>query len=171
MGKSFDNAVDVVMAPFEQYSKIMSMSDDVLPLYFEVLTDVPMAEIAEMKQAIATNAVNPKDLKMRLAREIVAQFHTSADAQASEAEWVRRFSERELPSDIPDFAIEQPTNIVDLMVAANLASSKSEARRLIDGGGVRIAGEKVDDYALILDPETPVVAQVGRRKFVRVHRR
>ena len=169
MGKSFDNTIDVTMSPFEMYSKVMSMSDDVLPVYFEVLSDVPMEEITEMQEAMQTGSVNPKNLKMQLAREIVTQFYSSDDAQQSEAEWTKRFSERELPSDMPEHVIDQAVNIIDLMIATKLASSKSEARRLIDGGGVRVEGNKVEDYALSIEPDGAVVVQVGRRKFVRVH--
>jgi tyrosyl-tRNA synthetase len=168
MGKSFDNTIDVLMPPFEMYSKVLSMSDDVMPLYFEVLTDAPLDEIAEMKRATAANAVNPMDFKMRLAREVVGQFHSPAEGQVAEAEWIRRFRERELPSDIPLHEIDGPITIIDLMVAAGLANSKSEARRLIDGGGVRVAGEKVSGYDTVISPETAVVVQVGRRKFVQV---
>ncbi|MCX7860044.1 MAG: tyrosine--tRNA ligase [Chloroflexus sp.] len=168
MSKTFNNTVDIRMPPAEMYGRIMSMSDEVLPLYFEVLTDVPMAEIHEMKMAMAAGQVNPRDLKMRLAREIVAQFHDPAAAAAAEAAFVRQFVERELPEDIPTFTLAAPTGIVEVLVAAGLAPSKSEARRLIDGGGVRVDGERVEGYALTLSPGANVVVQVGRRKFVRV---
>ncbi|GIV89204.1 MAG: tyrosine--tRNA ligase [Chloroflexus sp.] len=168
MSKTFNNTVDIRMPPAEMYGRIMSMSDEVLPLYFEVLTDVPMAEIAEMKTAMATGQVNPRDLKMRLAREIVAQFHDPAAAAAAEAAFIRQFVERELPEDIPNFTLEAPTGIVDVLVASGLAPSKSEARRLIDGGGVRVDGERVEGYTLTINPGANVVVQVGRRKFVRV---
>jgi tyrosyl-tRNA synthetase len=168
MSKTFNNTVDIRMPPAEMYGRIMSMSDEVLPLYFEVLTDVPMAEIAEMKTAMATGQVNPRDLKMRLAREIVAQFHDPAAAAAAEAAFIRQFVERELPEDIPNFTLEVPTGIVDVLVASGLAPSKSEARRLIDGGGVRVDGERVEGYTLMINPGANVVVQVGRRKFVRV---
>ncbi len=168
MSKTFNNTVDIRMPPAEMYGRIMSMSDEVLPLYFEVLTDVPMAEVHEMKMAMAAGQVNPRDLKMRLAREIVAQFHDQAAAAAAEAAFVRQFVERELPEDIPNFAIEAPAGIVEVLVAAGLAPSKSEARRLIDGGGVRVDGERVEGYTLTLNPGANVVVQVGRRKFVRV---
>jgi tyrosyl-tRNA synthetase len=171
MGKSFDNTIDVLMPPFEMYSKVLSMSDAVMPLYYEVLTDVPLDEIAEMKHAAVASAVNPMDLKMRLAREVVTQFHDAAAAQESEAEWIRRFRNRDLPSDIPAHLIAEPTNIIDFMVNAKMASSKSEARRLIDGGGVRVAGEKVEGYDLTLNPDEPTVVQVGRRKFAEARRK
>jgi tyrosyl-tRNA synthetase len=144
------------------------MSDEVLPLYFEVLTDMPLAELAEIRAALAGGGVNPRDLKMRLARDIVGQFHSPAAAAAAEEAFVRQFVQRELPTDIPEHALSAPASIVDLMVAAGLAASKSEARRLIDGGGVRVDGERVDGYDLSLVPGADAVVQVGRRKFVRV---
>lgn len=168
MGKSFDNTVDILLPPAEMYGKIMSMSDEVLPLYFEVLTDVPVSELAEIRAALAAGSVNPRDLKMRLAAEIVTQFHDSAAAQAAEAAFVRQFVRRELPEEMPVHQLTAPITIVDLMIAANLVASKSEARRLIDGGGVRVGGEKVESYELTLEPGTATVVQVGRRKFVQV---
>jgi tyrosyl-tRNA synthetase len=168
MGKSFDNTVDILLPPPEMYGKIMSMSDEVLPLYYEVLTTVPLQELGEMRQAFASGSVNPRDVKMRLAREIVGQFHRPADAQAAEEDFVRRFVRREMPDDIPVRTLTEPVNLVDLMVMAKLASSKSEARRLIDGGGVRLDGERVEGYDQVLTPGSGVVIQVGRRKFIQV---
>jgi len=168
MSKTFLNTVDIAMPPSEMFGRVMSMSDDVLPLYFEVLSDVPTAEIGEIRHSLAAGSVNPRDLKMRLAREIIAQFHSPADAQAAEEAFVRQFVQRELPADIPEHALAAPTPIVEVMVAAGLASSKGEARRLIDGGGVRVDGERVAGYDLILQPGAGAVVQVGRRKFVRV---
>jgi tyrosyl-tRNA synthetase len=133
-----------------------------------VLTDVPLEEIGEIKRALAAGSANPMDFKMRLAREVVAQFHSPGAAGAAEAEWIKRFREREIPDQIPEHVISAPIAIVDLLAEAKLAASKSEARRLIDGGGVRVDGEKVEGYDLALNPESPVVVQVGRRKFVRV---
>lgn len=164
MSKTFLNTVDIRMPPNEMFGRIMSMSDAVLPLYYEVLTDVPQDELA----AIRAGEGNPRDLKMRLAREIIAQFHSPADAAAAEEAFVRQFVQRELPADIPEHALAAPAGIIDLMVAAGLAASKGEARRLIDGGGVRVDGERVEGYGTTLAPGAGVVVQVGRRKFVRV---
>jgi tyrosyl-tRNA synthetase len=168
MSKTFNNTVDIRMPPAEMFGRVMSMSDEVLPLYFEVLTDVPLAEVAEIRQALAAGSVNPRDLKMRVGREVVAQFHSPADAQAAEEAFIRQFVNRELPAEIPEHALAAPASIVDVMVAAGLAASKSEARRLIDGGGVRVDGERVEGYELMLQPGAGVVVQVGRRKFARV---
>lgn len=168
MGKTFNNTVDITMPPNDMFGKVMSMSDEVLPLYFEVLTDVPLSELAEIRQMLASGSVNPRDLKVRIAREVVSQFHSPADAAAAEEAFVRQFVQRELPENIPTYELSGPTSIVDLMAASGLAASKGEARRLIDGGGVRVDGVKVEGYDLILAPSAGVVVQVGRRKFVRV---
>ena len=168
MSKTFLNTVDITMAPSEMYGRVMSMSDDVLPLYFELLTDIPLAELAELRLDLTAGKVNPRDLKMRLAREIVTQFHNAAEGQRAEEAFIRQFVQRELPEQIPDHALHEPTLLVDLMVSAGLAASKSEARRLIDGGGVRVAGNRVEQYDVTLTPGADVVVQVGRRKFLRV---
>ena len=168
MGKSFNNTVDITLPPAEMLGRLMSLSDEVLPLYFEVLSDMPLPELAELRQNLAAGSFNPRDMKMRLAREIVSQFHSPADAQAAEESFVRQFVNRELPTEIPAHALAAPTPIVDLMVAAGLAASKGEARRLIDGGGVKVAGERVEGYDRVLEPGADAVVQVGRRKFVRV---
>jgi tyrosyl-tRNA synthetase len=171
MGKSFDNTIDIVLPPSEMFGKVMSMSDDVMPLYFEVLTDISLDEIGELKADLAAGRGSPIDWKKRLAHDIVAQFHSPDQAQAAQAAFERQFQRRELPENMPEHAIDGPTNVVDLIIAAGMASSKSEVRRLIDGGGVRVAGEKVEGYDLIISPAEPVVVQVGRRKFVRVSQR
>jgi tyrosyl-tRNA synthetase len=169
MGKSFDNTIDIRLAPFEMYSKVMSMSDDMLPLYFEVLSNVSLAELNEIKQTLAAGSVNPMELKKRLAHDIVAQFYTPDDATEAGNRFSRQFGRSaEIPDDIPQHTLSEATSIIDLMVAADLAKSKGEARRLIDGGGVRIGGEKVNSYDLVFEPGSEAVVQVGRRKFVRV---
>ena len=168
MSKTFLNTVDIMMAPGEMYGRVMSMSDEVIPLYFELLTDIPLAELAELRLDLAASRVNPRDLKMRLAREIVAQFHNTAEGQRAEEAFIRQFVQRELPEQIPEHPLHEPTLLVDLMVSAGLATSKSEARRLIDGGGVRVAGTRVEQYDFTLAPGADVVVQVGRRKFLRV---
>jgi tyrosyl-tRNA synthetase len=168
MSKTFLNTVDIAMPPAEMFGRVMSMSDDVLPLYCEVLSDMPLNELAEVKAALAAGSVNPRDLKMRLAREIVEQYHGAPAAGEAEAAFIRQFVQRELPEDIPEYALGAPEAIVDLLVNAKLAASKGEARRLIDGGGVRINGEKVESYDTQVEPGSGAVVQVGRRKFVRV---
>jgi tyrosyl-tRNA synthetase len=166
MSKSFDNTVDLTMPPGEMYGRVMAMSDDVIVPYFESVTDVPMVDVDQLKDALR-HGTNPRDLKMRLAREIVTQFHDGAAATEAEAYFRRTVQRGEVPEDMPEHAIAAATNIVDLLAEAGLAPSKSEARRLIAGGGVRIDGEKVGQDATI-EPNGARVVQVGKRKFVRV---
>lgn len=175
MGKSFDNTVDVLMPPAEMFGKVMSMSDDVMPLYFEVLTDAPLDEIAELKRDLAAGRGNPMDWRKRLGREIVAQFHSTAEADAAQAAFERQFQRRELPEDIPDFAIDQAMSIVDFVVASGIASSKSEVRRIMEGGGVYVITEsgkaRVDDPSRLIDPADAPIVQVGKRRFARARRK
>ncbi len=168
MGKSFGNTIDIRLPANELFGKVMSVSDEVLPLYFEILTDTPLAELAEIRAALQSGSINPRDLKLRLAGDLVRQYHGADAAHAAEAAFIQQFVRRELPDDMPIYTLDSVTTIVDLLVAAGLTSSKGEARRLIDGGGVRVDGAKVESYDLRLEPGTAAVVQVGRRKFVQV---
>lgn len=167
MSKSFNNTIDLTMEPNEIFGRVMSMGDDVIITFFRNVTDVPLTELQEMEAALSGGS-NPRDLKMRLAREIITQFHDAAAARAAESDFVTRFQKREIPQDMPQHAISAPITIVDLLAEAGLVASKSEARRLIEGGGVRVNGEKVEGQELQLTPGDEYVVQVGKRKFVRV---
>jgi tyrosyl-tRNA synthetase len=168
MSKSFDNSVDMQMPPNEKYGKIMSMSDAVLPLYYEVWSDTPMSEVEEIKHALANMTVNPRDLKMRLAREIVSQIDGAEAAAAAEAHFIQVHQKRDIPDDIATHELTEATNIVDLIVAVGFASSKSEARRLVAGGGVRLGDERIEAFDFAVYPGSNAVLQVGRRRFVRI---
>ncbi len=124
MGKSFDNTIDIVMSPADMYGKVMSMGDDVMPLYYEVMSDLPLAEIEGLRHDLAASSGNPMGWKKRLAHEIVSQFHSPADAEAAQATFERQVQRRELPEEIPDFAIEQAMNIVDFITASGMVSEQ-----------------------------------------------
>lgn len=165
MGKSFDNTVDILLSPEDMFGKVMSMADDVMPLYFEVLTDVPMADITEFRHILSTGQGNPMDIKKLLAGHVVTQFISADAAVRGRESFERQFQRREVPDEMPEYAINQPTAILDVLVASNLASSKSEARRLVDGGGVKINGEKVAGYDTLV---TPVAVIQKGRHYVRI---
>ncbi len=183
MSKSLDNYVAVDEAPAEMFGKIMSVSDDLILSYFEYLTDVPTAELTDMSQDLNQNSVNPMVCKKRLAWEITSQFHDSADADAAKAEFERVVQGRDLPGDIPEIALESlrgqgavaedGARISRLMVAAGLASSNAEAKRLLGQGAVelvRLAGGT--ESISVENPAVPVepgdVLKVGKRRFVRL---
>jgi tyrosyl-tRNA synthetase len=168
MGKSLGNTIDITMPPQEMYGRVMSLNDSVMPLYFEVLTDVPLDELNEMRRAMESGSANPRDLKMRLACSIVSEFVGPGAAREAEAHFVDVFQKRELPETMPEHTIAGPTPIVDLLVAAGLASSRSDARRLIDGGGVRLDGAKIAAHDQVVVPGDPQTLQVGKRKFARI---
>jgi tyrosyl-tRNA synthetase len=172
MSKSYDNYVAITDVPNDMYGKVMSLSDDVMRDYFETLTDIPAASLDEMFEEMAAEKKNPRDVKAHLAREIVTQFHDEASAQAAEAEFVRMFRQGALPSDIPaiplDDALREASTIVDALIAANLAKSKSEARRLIQQGGVRLDNTRITDTNTPYEAKEGQIFQVGKRKFGKV---
>jgi tyrosyl-tRNA synthetase len=176
MGKSFDNTVDILLPPAEMYGRIMSMGDSVMPLYFEVLTDVPLTEIDGLRRDLAEGRGSPMGWKKRLAHEIVSQFHSPADATAAQEAFERQFQRRELPSEIEDFGMTEPMSIIPFITASGMANSNSEARRLTLGRGVHIIfpdGSKrtVESFDEIIDPEQSPVVQVGKRKFKRAKKK
>jgi tyrosyl-tRNA synthetase len=168
MSKSFGNTIDFEDSPADVYGRVMSLSDSVLFDYFWLVTDVAEAEIAEMRQAVAAGA-NPRDLKMRLGREIVTQFHSAEAARTAEEEFVRVFQQQEVPEDMPEVAVAAGTGIVDAIIAANIARSRSEARRLIEQGGVYLDGERVQSAEELVTPAGGgSVLRVGRRRYARL---
>lgn len=167
MGKSLGNTIDLLDEPYNMFGKVMSVADSMLVTYFTLLTDVEDAEIASVESQIKAGTVNPRDLKLRLAKEIVGQFHGEEAAARSEEEFLRVFSRREQPTDMASFVLHEAKPLAELLVATGFASSKSEARRLITQGGVRINEKKVDKPEAII-PQAEAVLSVGRRKFVRL---
>ncbi len=167
MSKSFGNSIDQASPPTDMYGKVMSLVDSVIVEYFRLLTDVPDVELDAMENTMRIAQVNPRDLKMRLARDIVAQFHGVDAANQAEAEFVQVFQKRELPTDMPTFAMKEQMNVIDLMLAAQVAPSRSEARRLITQGGVRLDDAAIEKIDAII-PARDAVLRVGRRKFVRL---
>lgn len=168
MSKTFDNTIDLIDPPDQVYGKVMSMGDEVITEYFRLTTDVPLAEIEEMERAMAAGTVNPRDLKMRLARELVTQLHGREAALAAEEEFVRVFQKRELPTEMPEHVVASPRTIVDLLVEAGLAQTKSEARRLVQQGGVRLNDQTITDIESIVSIVEPAVLRVGKRRFLRL---
>jgi len=172
MSKSFDNTIDLTTPSDEMYGKVMSISDKVLDEYLTLASEVPDDELEMTRHKLAEGTVNPRDVKMRVARDIVRQFHGQEAVESAEAEFVRVFQERDLPSEIPTYELpgDEPMPIIQLLRGAGLAQSNAEARRLISQGGVRVDDEKVlDIHAKIAIPHGTII-RVGKRRFVRVLR-
>lgn len=167
MSKSLGNYIAVNDPPEEMYGKTMSLPDNLITQYFWLVTDVPKEEIEKSELALKEGKVNPRDLKMRLAREIVTEFYDSRAAEVAEGEFKRIFQRREFPTDLPVHQLREPVEIVDALIVTNMAASRGEARRLIAQGGVRIDGKRVTSPEEKVRPEKEPVLQVGKRRFVR----
>jgi tyrosyl-tRNA synthetase len=167
MSKSFGNTIDLASTANDMYGKVMSLVDGIIIEYFRLVTDVSDAELVEMERAMKSGSVNPRDLKMRLGREIVAQFHGADAADNAEAEFIQVFQQRNLPTDMPTFSMKQPMSIIDLIMAADLALSRSEARRLIQQGGVKLDDVPIDKIDAVI-PVDEGILRVGRRRFLKL---
>jgi len=168
MSKSTGNVIPIDTTPDDMYGKVMSLPDSAMPIFYKLVTRFTPAQIAEIEKGLEDGSLHPRDVKMQLAREIVSIFHDEAASTRAEEHFVTVFQQRELPPEMPEMRLEQPANIVDLIASARLASSKSEARRLIEQGGVRLDGVTVSDIALVVEPGKEMVLQVGKRKYLRL---
>ena len=166
MSKSLGNYIGIAESPTEIFGKLMSVSDDLMWRYYELLSFRGNDEIARFKREVAEGR-NPRDIKVLLGQEIVARFHSPKDAEAALAEFEARFQRGVLPDDMPEISVPAGS-LAQVLKAAGLTSSTSDALRMIDGGGVRINGEKAVDRAAVLAAGGCVVLQVGKRKFARV---
>ena len=166
MSKSLGNYVGIAEAPGEMFGKLMSISDELMWRYFELLSFRPLSEVARLKAEVAGGR-NPRDAKVALAKEIVARFHDAAAADKAEADFAARFREGAMPDDMPDVTVSAG-HILKVLKDAGLVPSTTEATRMIEQGGVKVDGEKVVDRGLQLPSGATCVVQVGKRKFARV---
>jgi tyrosyl-tRNA synthetase len=170
MGKSTGNFIAVSAPPNEMFGALMSLPDTAMCDYFTLLTDLPLAEWAQLERDMAAGSLNPRDVKLRLAREIVTALHDADAAGQSEAEFLRVYSQREMPSDAPAFCLRQPTTVVEVLAQAGLTRSRGEARRLIKQGGVYLDGQRINDIQADITPPraSEGMLRVGRRRFLRI---
>jgi len=170
MSKSLGNYVGITEPPREIFGKLMSISDELMWRYIELLSLQPLQTIDAWKTGVAQGR-NPRDIKVLFAGEIVARFHDRAAAERAHQDFEARHREGAIPEDMPDLTIEtrgKPIGIAQLLKQAGLTASTSEALRMIDQGGIRIDGERCSDKALMLSAGSALVLQVGKRKFARV---
>jgi tyrosyl-tRNA synthetase len=170
MSKSLGNTVGITEAPAEMFAKLMSISDELMWRYLQLLSFESMATITRWRDEVAQGR-NPRDIKVALAQEVVTRFHSRTDAERALAGFEARFRHGEIPADIPELKLVVPADglpVAQLLKQAGLTLSTSEALRMIAQGGVRLDGERVADKGLVIPVGCVVVIQVGRRKFARV---
>ena len=169
MSKSLGNYIGINEAPDEQFGKLMSISDDLMWRYFELLSFRPMKEIEGFRRDIEQGG-NPRDIKFLLAEEIIERFHSRDDATRARENFISRFQKGALPEDIPEFRLQAETGLLlaNVIKDAGLTSSNSESRRMIQQGAVKIDGERVNDQALELQSGADLIIQVGKRRVARI---
>ena len=170
MSKSLNNYIGITDAPNDMFGKIMSISDDLMWRYFDLLSFRPIAEIDALKAAVEGGA-NPRDTKIELAKEIIARFHDDAAAEGAHQDFIQRFQKNAIPDDMQEVTVHlegESIGIANLLKAANLVNSTSDAMRMVKQGAVKINGDKVEDTKLQLSEKGEAVYQVGKRKFARI---
>jgi len=166
MSKSLGNYIGIAEPPDQIYGKVMSITDSLIIDYFELLTDVPDDELAEFRQALDNDAVNPMELKKRLARDIVTQLHGKKAAGDAEAQFEKVIQRRETPDEISEFSVaERPLELDKFLLESGLAESRGEARRLITQGAVVVDDEKITDVHFKITPGR--IIRVGKRRYIR----
>jgi tyrosyl-tRNA synthetase len=170
MSKSLNNYIGIEDSPTEMFGKIMSINDELMWRYFELLSFRTLSEIEQFKNDVESGK-NPRDVKFLLADEIITRFHNANLAEAAKQDFIARFAKGAVPEDIKEVVLvleNESIGLASLLKQAGLTSSTSESYRMIEQGGVRLDGEKVSDRSLQITGKTELVAQVGKRKFAKV---
>ena len=165
MSSSWGNTINFNDPAVEMFGKVMKMTDEMIVVFYEHCTRVPMTEVKQYETDIRADKVNPRDIKMKLAREITSFFWGVKEAEQAEDSFVSMIQNKEVPDDMPELS-PKSNNIVDVLIEAKLAKSKSDARRLIDGGGVKVNDDKVGDYEIEL--KSGDIVKKGKRFFVKI---
>ncbi|MDG1249100.1 MAG: tyrosine--tRNA ligase [Gammaproteobacteria bacterium] len=171
MSKSLNNYIGINEPANEMFGKIMSLSDEIMWRYFELLSFKPLSQIQSYKDAIEKEGANPRDIKFELGMEIVERFHDSDSAEKAKQDFLQRFQKGQLPDEVADYVLQPagaPWMLGSALKESGLVASTSEAIRMIKQGAVKIDGEKVLDTKMVLELSKPVVLQVGKRKVIRV---
>ena len=171
MSKSLDNYIGVNESPKDMFGKTMRVSDDLMYRYYELLTDIKPKELEKLKADVASKAKHPREVKVNLAKILVARFHSQTAAQAAEDEFNRIFVDKGMPDQIEEYEVSaQSVGLVQLMTMAGMTASNSEATRLITGGGVQIDQQKISDPKLKLDLKSgeSFIVKAGKKKFTKI---
>jgi tyrosyl-tRNA synthetase len=171
MSKSLGNYIGISEPGDEIFGKVMSISDELMVRYYELLSDMTLAELEKLKSGLKDKTLHPMAAKKALGREIVTRFHGAGAGEAAEENFVKRFKENEIPDEMPQVAfslIDGPVLLARAMTEAGLTKSNGEGRRAIDQGGVKLNNEKVSDTNLELTADGEFIVQIGKRRFARI---
>jgi tyrosyl-tRNA synthetase len=171
MSKSLGNYIGINEPGDEIFGKLMSISDELMIRYYELLSDIPLTELENIKTGLKDKSLHPMAVKKALGREIVSRFHGAGAGEAAEENFVKRFKENEIPDEMPQVCyslVDGNVLLAKAMTEAGLTKSNGEGRRSIDGGGVKLNGEKVSDTNLELTGAGEYIVQIGRRRFARI---
>ena len=173
MSKSLGNYIGITEEPAQMYGKVASMVDELMPEYYRLATDFSVEEVAAVERWLKDGSLHPRDAKMRLAHRIVSLYHGREAADRAEAEFKQVFQQGGLPDNIPEvdastIAEDGKVKLLQLLTFAKLVPSNSEARRLIQQGGVKVNGARITDLAAELPAEPGTVIQVGKRRFIKI---
>jgi tyrosyl-tRNA synthetase len=166
MSKSLGNHIPIHASPEDMYGKVMSLPDMAMGSFFRLVTRWTPQEIEALERGMAAGELHPRDVKMKLAKEIVSIYHDEASAQAAEQAFVRVFQQGNLPEDMPEYSLQPGKTILDVLVEGNLVTSKAEGRRMLAQNGVRLDGETLNDPTMQF-PHSGVL-QVGKRRYLRI---
>lgn len=169
MSKTYpEHCISLTDSAKDMFGKLMSIPDTLIPKYYDLLTDITPEDLKNIEKQLESGEVNPRNIKLNLAHTITEEYHGKEKADKAQEEFINVVSNKGIPEDIPSVTIENGKNILDLLLELNFVQSKGEAKRLIQGGGVKIDGEKISDlnYTLNLDSET--ILQAGKRKFAKL---
>lgn len=167
MSKSYGNVINITDEPGDMYGKIMSMADELIVKYFLLCTDLSLEDVDEVDKSLK-GGMNPRDAKMKLAREIVTLYHDHKASLQAEQDFVNVFKKGGVPEDMPEFSLNGDRNIIDLLVLCELVSSKSDGRRAVEQGGVKINDKKVASVDDVIHLEKDMIVQVGKRRFAKI---
>jgi len=165
MSKSLGNLIPISATAEDMYRKLMSIPDKAMPHYFRLVTRWTPLEVEALEKDIKSGKIHPRDAKMKLAYEVTETFYGMEQAIQAQEDFIQKFQKKEIPDDIPTFTISADQSLLDVIIAAEIAPSKSQAKRLFDQGGVSFDGETIKDWATLAHPG---VLQVGKRKFLKL---
>jgi tyrosyl-tRNA synthetase len=166
MGKTEGNMIDLDMEPNEMYGRVMSWSDSLIGIGFEICTGVSFDEVNKIKEELNAGKINSRDIKMRLAFEIVKMYHSEKEAKKARENFIKLFQKKETPDDIPEIKTKKGKELNEILTENKIISSKSEFRRLVKEGAVDVDGKTINDIRFTIEKTS--IVKIGKRKFVKI---